>query len=176
MPLSIMKKSLPGVFLIVMLSSCVWFSPSSDVETIIVTSDQISYNEWLELAKQDIRLFPKFGFAVKTSRQLEADQAFMASAIAEAGTRDSASRYYFLKACDYMEQKDLQTVMYRLNQAWLLNVKNPDVYRGFGWVYFQLKQYEMAIKLFDEGLSIDPNNHDLQSIKQTVTRELKENT
>ncbi len=140
----------------------------SDSDDYIVLDDKMSYNEWLGLAKHDIRLFPMYGHALKTSKQLDEDAEFLETAIAEAGTPDSASNYYFLKACTFMEEKDLQTVMYRLNQAWLLNVNNPDVYRGFGWVYFQLEQYDMAIKLFDEGLDIDPYNEDLLAMKTLV--------
>lgn len=133
----------------------------------------MSYEEWLVLAKHDIRLFPMYGHAVKTSKQLETDAEFIERAIADAGSSDSASNYYFKKACTYMKQRDLQTVMYRLNQAWLLNVKNPDVYRGFGWVYLQLEQYDTAIKLFDEGLGIDPDNEHLLSMKTLVVKKIK---
>lgn len=167
-----MKIRLSFLLLVVTLISCI----STEQETIIEISDRTTYREWLALASHDIRLFPKFGSALKTSKQLEADQEFIKAAVAESGSLDSASRYYFLKACDYMEQEDLQTVMYRLNQAWLLNFKNPDVYRGFGWVYIQLEQYELAIACFDEGLGIAPNNGELQSIKKLAIQKVKEST
>ena len=166
-----MKYSLSSLLLFTILSSCISTSP--DTENYLVTEKKMSYEEWLVLAKHDIRLFPMYGHAVKTSKQLEADAEFVERAIADAGSPDSASNYYFKKACTYMKQRDLQTVMYRLNQAWLLNVKNPDVYRGFGWVYLQLEQYDMAIKLFDKGLGIDPDNEYLLSMKTLVVRKVK---
>ena len=166
-----MKKCLSFLVLSIIFSSCAWNAPSSEEVTYVPPpGHKISYREWISMAQHDIRLFPKFGSAVKTFRQLEADQEFLKTAIAESGTADSASKYYFLKACDYIEQEDLQTAMYRLNQAWLLNAKNPDVYRGFGRVYLQLGAYKMAIELLNEGLRLDSNDGNMLSMRKIAIR------
>ncbi|WEK17589.1 MAG: hypothetical protein P0Y49_12365 [Candidatus Pedobacter colombiensis] len=163
------------MILAVIFTSCEsTLSSSTSNAAVSAVRKKIPYKEWLEVAKEDIRLYPKYGNKVKTPEQIEADRIFLKTVIDKDGSADSASNHYFLKACDYLNHDDLQTAMYRLNQAWMLNPKNPDVFRGFGWVYNRLEQYQLALEQFEEGLTFDPKNEELLLEKSFVERRLKE--
>lgn len=163
------------MLLAVLLYSCDWKSSASSSEVpVSAVRRKIAYKKWQEVAKVDFRLCPKYGNEVKTPEQINADKVFLKAVIEKAGSSDSASNHYFLKACDYLNHDDLQTTMYRLNQAWMLNPKNPDVYRGFGWVYNRLEEYQLALEQFNEGLSFDPNNKALLLEKSYAEKRLKE--
>lgn len=162
------------MLLATLFASCEWSSSSSSSDVpVSAVRKKIAYEKWLEVAKQDFRLCPKYGNGVKSQEQINADKIFLETVIAKAGSPDSASNHYFLKACDYLNHDDLQTTMYRLNQAWMLNPKNPDVYRGFGWVYNRLEEYQLALEQFNEGLSYDPKNEELLLEKSFVEKMLK---
>ncbi|TCC99220.1 tetratricopeptide repeat protein [Pedobacter hiemivivus] len=170
-----MIKCLSFMLLATLFSSCEWSSASSSSAVPIpLVRKKIAYKKWLEVAREDFRLSPKYGNGVKMQEQINADQNFLKTVIAKAGTSDSASNHYFMKACDYLSYGDLQTTMYRLNQAWMLNPKNPNVYRGFGWVYNHLEEYQLALEQFNEGLSFDPKNKELLFEKSIVEKRLKE--
>lgn len=162
------------MLLAALFSSCDWNSSSSSEAPVSAVRKKIAYKKWLEVAKVDFRLCPKYGNEVKTVEQIDADRIFLKTVIEKAGSSDSASNHYFLKACDYLNHDDLQTTMYRLNQAWMLNPKNPDVYRGFGWVYNRLEEYQLALEQFNEGLSFDPQNKALLLEKSYAEKRLKE--
>lgn len=163
------------MLLATLFTACEWSSSSSYADVpVSAVRKKIAYKKWLEVAKEDMRLCPKYGNGVKTPEQIDADKIFVKTVIAKTGSPDSASNHYFQKACDYLSYDDLQTTMYRLNQAWMLNPKNPDVYRGFGWVYNRLEEYQLALEQFNEGLSFDPKNKALLLEKSFVEKRLKD--
>jgi tetratricopeptide (TPR) repeat protein len=75
--------------------------------------------------------------------------------------------------CYFLNRDDLKTAMFRFNQAWLMNPKNPDVFRGFGYVYTRLGDHNMALKLYNEGLAIDPKNKDLLLEKSFAEKDIQ---
>lgn len=117
----------------------------------------ISISQWNEEAKANIRLLPKYGHAVKTAEQKEADREFMATALKQDTTPRKASDHLVQLGFKYL-YRDIKTAMYRFNQAYLLDSTNTDIYWGFGGVYLTLGDYARAAEQYREGLAIDPRN------------------
>lgn len=115
------------------------------------------YEKWKGQGATNIRLLPKYGHAEKTVQQKEADAEFIKTTTKEL-TPQAASEKYVEFGFKYLNEGNPQTAMYRFNQAWLLDAKNPGVYWGFGSVYFSFKDYKNAVNQYNEGLSIDPGN------------------
>ena len=120
-----------------------------------------------------MRLLPKYGNVYKNDQYKQADARLLKRVKYIFGSLDSASKYHFLRGCDFLNRGDLKTAMFRFNQAWLMNPKNPDVFRGFGYVYTRLGEHAIALKLYNEGLAIDPKNEDLLLEKTFATKELQ---
>jgi len=116
------------------------------------------YETWKEAAKTNIRLLPKYGLAKKSPGQLQADQEFIKTVVKQFGSAAKASQAHVKFGFQYLNEGNLQTSMYRFNQAWLLNPENPDVYWGFGAVYFKFQDYYKAVLQYDEGLQINPKH------------------
>ena len=121
-------------------------------------STKSPYESWKEAAKTNIRLLPKYGLAKKTPGQLQADEEFIKSAVAQSGTREKAAEEYIAFGFKYLNEGNLQLSMYRFNQAWLLDPQNADVYWGFGAVYFKFQDYYKAVLQYDEGIHIKPKH------------------
>lgn len=113
------------------------------------------YEKWNGQTAVNIRLLPKYGKAEKTAKQKEADAEFIRTATKDT-TAQAASEKFVELGFKYLNEGNPQTAMYRFNQAWLLNSKNPSVYWGFGSVYFSFKDYKNAVNQYNEGLSLDP--------------------
>jgi tetratricopeptide (TPR) repeat protein len=131
-------------------------------------NDLITYKEWQEQAKTNIRLLPKYGNLPKTEKQKEADNKLIDNYVKQSGTRRKASEGLIDMGFKYLYRGDTKTAMYRFNQAWLLDSSNVDIYWGFGAVYHSLEQYELALAQYDEGLKIDPENSKIITDKATI--------
>lgn len=129
-----------------------------------------SYGAWKEDAKTNIRLLPKYGNAVKTKEQKEADERLIKEVLALDGTHRKASDSLIKHGFDYLSIGDLRTAMYRFNQAWLLDPQNENVFWGFGAIYFSFEDYQTAIEQYNEGLSLNSNSSVLLTDKGTVYR------
>lgn len=152
-------KLLPlNLFLILSLLSC--------------TQKKDSYTVWKEQSKTNIRLLPEYGHAAKTKQQLETDSAFIKTAT-QKESPEKASEALVQLGFKYLNNGDPQTAMYRFNQAWLLNPKNPEIYWGFGSVYFSFKDYRNAVMQYNEGLSLDPKNKGILKDKALAAQLLR---
>jgi tetratricopeptide (TPR) repeat protein len=129
---------------------------------------QISYQEWKEETKTNIRLLPKYGNILKTDKQKKADNELINTIVKEQGTKRKGSEAMINRGFDYLYRGDTKTAMYRFNQAWLLDSTNVDVYWGFGAVYHSLQQYALAMAQYDDGLRLDPNNSKIITDKATI--------
>lgn len=136
--------------------------------TISSNAQKMSYDEWKTEAKTNIRLFPKYNNASKSQNQIEADENFIKNAIKEQGNKEKASEYYVGSGFEYLYSGDLQTAMYRFNQAWLLNNNNENVFWGFGAVYFTFKDYDRALEQYEAGLKINPKSSNLLTDKASI--------
>lgn len=128
----------------------------------------ISYSAWKEEARNNIRLLPRYGDVEKTPEQKKADRQLIDAYVAQTGSREKGSELIIKRGFDYLYKGDLKTAMYRFNQAWLLNPQNPNVYWGFGAVYFSLGDFDKALEQYDEGLKADENNSNILTDKATI--------
>lgn len=129
--------------------------------SITTFSQQMTMNEWDELAKSNTRLLPKYGDIPKTEDEKKSDALFIEETLQLEkfnGDRTAASNNMIRLGFNYLYRGDLKTAMYRFNQAYLLDSLNTDIYWGYGAVYMQLKKYEKAKEMYEEGLTQNPNN------------------
>src|SRR5690606_40837842 len=89
--------------------------------TTITFAQKISYTQWKEDAKTDIRLLPKYGNVPKTKEQNESDQELIKGYLAELGSHRKASDFLVKRGFDYLAKNDLKAAMSRFNQAWLID-------------------------------------------------------
>ena len=133
---------------------------------ILVTAGVAQNNnisKWNDLASEDPSLQPEYGNIKKTKEQKESDKEFVNKLLEEYnGDRKKASAKMIELGFQYLYQKrDLITAMRRFNQAFLINPKNPNLYYGFGTVYFNLGAMEEARNQYDKGLQIEPNHFEI---------------
>jgi len=126
--------------------------------SLTVTAQQISWEEWELESKSDIRLLPKYGNTEKTEGQKEADERLIKTMLEHESSLEKASNLFINLGFQFLYKNDMETAMYRFNQAYLLNPTNTDIYWGFGAIYMTLGQYEKAKEQYEEGLKITPNN------------------
>jgi tetratricopeptide (TPR) repeat protein len=120
-------------------------------------AQRMTLNEWNEESKNNIRLFPKYGYAKKTAGQLQADQEFVTATMKGFSTKRKASEHLVELGFKYL-YSDIKIAMYRFNQAFLLDSTNVDIYWGFGAVYLTLEDYQSAKKQYEAGLHINPKS------------------
>lgn len=121
-------------------------------------SQNLTLESWERESKTDKKLLPKYGHKPKTEREKQIDRDFVNSILKMEqfeGDRLKASNHLITLGFDYLYRGDLKTAMYRFNQAYLLDSNNVDIYWGFGAFFATIRHYPMAIKVYDEGLSID---------------------
>src|SRR5579862_6939652 len=119
-----------------------------------VFAQQMTLTEWNEQAKTDIRYWPKYGHAEKSTGQLEADSNFTRETLPQFANKRLASEHLVELGFKYLYH-DVKTAMFRFNQAYLLDSTNSDIYWGFGAVYMVLEDYPKARVQYEEGLSHD---------------------
>lgn len=143
---------------------------------ITITACQQSktpYEAWQEEEKTEIRFLPEYGNKPKSDGQKAADKEFIKTVLAADGSLEKGSEKYVEIGFQYFRKGDLRHAMYRFNQAWLLNPKNPSVYWGFGSVYFAFEDYKKAIEQYDKGLKLDAKHPGLLKDKAVVEYRMK---
>jgi len=131
-------------------------------------AQQMTYNQWKEEGKTNIRLQPKYGNVLKSEGQKQADEELINEYLAKEGTHRKASELLIKLGFDYLYKGDLKTAMYRFNQAWLLDPKNENVFWGFGAIYFMFQDFQSAIKQYDEGLILNAKSSNIITDKASV--------
>jgi len=131
-------------------------------------SQQISYQDWQEQAKSEIRLLPEYGHVAKTKEQIAIDNELIQDELKQEGTHRKASDHLIRVGFDYLYKGDLKTAMYRFNQAWLLDPKNENDYWGFASIYFSFNDYNEALTQLEKGLTINPNSANILTDKATI--------
>ena len=131
-------------------------------------AQRITYKEWQEHAKTEIRLLPEYGNVVKSKEQIAADDELIQAELKAEGTHRKASDHLVTLGFNNLLRGDLSTAMYRFNQAWLLDPKNENAYWGFGVVYFNFNDFSEALKQFEKGLIINPRSSNILTDKATI--------
>jgi len=125
--------------------------------SLTLSAQQLTLDQWNEQAKTNIRLLPKYGYAIKTEDQKKADQEFIESALKQDTTNRRASNHLIRLGFQYL-YTDITKAMYRFNQAFLLDSANSDIYWGYGGVYMALGDFPGAREQYTAGLAVDPKN------------------
>jgi len=127
------------------------------VSSTFVSGQQMTLDQWNEEEKENIRFLPKYGYAVKTEGQLEADEKFIRATLPQFDNKRLASEHMIEVGFKYLYH-DVRSAMYRFNQAFLLDSTNSDIYWGYGAVYMILQDFPRARKQYEEGLLYDSVN------------------
>ena len=120
-------------------------------------AQQMTLEEWNNEAQTDIRLLPKYGYAVKTEEQKNADKEFIITTLKNIPDERTASNHLIELGFKYL-YNNLKTAMYRFNQAYLLDSTNTDIFWGYGAIYMTLGDYKKAQQEYLEGLLADSKN------------------
>jgi tetratricopeptide (TPR) repeat protein len=167
MILKYMRNQIALVLFSVILFAC-GDGHTSSKEANKFTKQENSYEAWNEEAKTEIRLVPRYGNAQKTPAQKAADEELIKSYIDMAGSRRKGAELLIKKGFEFLYAGNLRTAMYRFNQAWLLDSTDANVYSGFASVYYSFKDYKKALKLLDQGLTMDSKSSTLITDKGTI--------
>lgn len=100
---------------------------------------KLTYPQWKELSKGDVRLLPEYGNVAKTPEQKTADKQLIDDEIKQNGSARKAAEALVALGFKYLYSGDLKTAMYRFNQAWLLDSKDENVYWGYSVIYFSFQ-------------------------------------
>ncbi|QDV04884.1 hypothetical protein Poly30_03780 [Planctomycetes bacterium Poly30] len=93
-------------------------------------------------AKIPTNILPMYGQTDRSQWLVSAaDKQFIAQTSAAFGGRESASEVYAQKGLKFYLEDQYEMAMKRLNQAWLLDETNPDVFYGFACVYQDHQNY-----------------------------------
>jgi tetratricopeptide (TPR) repeat protein len=131
-------------------------------------AQQMSYDQWKKEAETEINLRPEYWNAVKSQGQLDEDKKFIDLVLKQDTTHRKGSEHLVQLGFSYLAKGDVETAMKRFNQAWLLDPKNENVYWGYGAVYGSFNDYDMAMKQYDKGLTINPASPVILTDKATL--------
>lgn len=115
-----------------------------------------------EIFAQCDNLRPMYGdHCVKSSKMRKADEQFRKTAIAQYGSADSAAQHYLRMSWKNFRNRNQATAMKNLNQAWLLNPENPEIYFAFGHLvrYAFFKNAPEAEKYYQLGRDRDKSHN-----------------
>ncbi len=104
------------------------------------------------------RLQPLFGGASTGQAEALLGAGYLDKVAASFASREEASRFFSGKGYEYLTEGQTDTATVRFNLAWLLDAKNPDVYRGLGIVASRNPAPDQAIELLTQGLALAPTN------------------
>ena len=104
------------------------------------------------------RLQPLFGGIPATQAEGLLGAGYLDKVVGSFASRAEASRFFSTKGYEYLTEGQVDTAIYRFNLAWLLDAKNPDVYRGLGVVASRNPSPDPSITLLTKGLALAPEN------------------
>ncbi|MBD2714015.1 tetratricopeptide repeat protein [Microvirga sp. STR05] len=104
------------------------------------------------------RLQPLFGGIAAAQAEGLLSPGYVEKVAASFGSRAEASRFFSSKGYEYISEGQADTAITRFNLAWLLDAKNPEVYRGLGIVASKNPAPDQAIDLLTKGLALAPEN------------------
>ena len=99
-----------------------------------------------------------YGKVKKCERQIKEDEEFVNSSLKIYTTRANAADKLKNEAWKLFEKNDLNGAMKKFNQTWLLDSSNYNSYWGFGNILGRQKKYTEAIRYFEMGRKLNPDN------------------
>ena len=107
---------------------------------------------------EEINRLPMYGHKAKCKVQLEADKDFVNYCSKQFKDKKEASDYYVQRAWELIKRKELDSAMFKLNQAWLLDSINADVYLGFGSILGKQQKFNESVPLLERSVYLNSNN------------------
>ena len=101
---------------------------------------------------------PMYGNLPRTTEQVKKDSDYTDGVVAQTGDKKKAVESILKEAWDYQDKGYLELAMVRFNQAWLMDPQEADVYYGFGLVLTQRGKTDEALKMYIQGLSLNPSH------------------
>ncbi|MBL7962271.1 MAG: hypothetical protein JNM31_00370 [Flavobacteriales bacterium] len=118
-------------------------------------AQHLTFEEWQKQSFRDLRLMPQYGNRPKSPEMLASDSAFVALTLAAIPDPHTASDHLVDLGFVQLRDGNMTHAMYRFNQAYLLEPKNPSIYRGYGAFFMTLDRADEAGRLYADGLAID---------------------
>ena len=106
----------------------------------------------------EINLLPMYGHKAKCKMQIEADHDFINYCTKQFKDKKEASDFYVQRAWELIKRQQLDSAMFKLNQAWLLDSINADVYLGFGSILGKQQKFNESIPLLERSIHLNENN------------------
>lgn len=104
------------------------------------------------------RLVPLFGGLSVAEAEQVVGPAFLPDIDRNFASRAEASKFFAGKGYEYLAENQPDTATYRFNLAWLLDQKNPDVYRGLGVAASTKPTPDESIRLLTQAQALSPND------------------
>jgi tetratricopeptide (TPR) repeat protein len=89
----------------------------------------------------------------------KADEDFIKQATSGFGSREAASKAWYVQAEKFMREGNVDYAMRRYNQAWLLNPNNYQPYWGFARIVAERDQLDDAIAYLEKAKSLCDDNY-----------------
>jgi len=126
--------------------------------TFLLSAQHLTYPEWQMQSARDMRLMPRFGGREKNAEQKASDKDFVAQTLAVEPDRQKSSEHLAHLGFQLLAEGNMVHAMYRFNQAYLLDPKQPEVFRGYGAFYMALDRSTDAGQEYANGLALDSTN------------------
>jgi tetratricopeptide (TPR) repeat protein len=94
----------------------------------------------------------------------KADEDFIKQAAGGFGSREAASKAWYVQAENFMQQGNLDFAMRRYNQSWLLNPNNYQPYWGFARVVAEQDKLDDAIVHLEKSKTLCDDNYQKVSL------------
>ncbi len=107
---------------------------------------------------QNVNELPLYGESKKAQSTQDDDRRYIESAIKTAGSREAAARLETFRGWRHLKQGDTEVAIQCFNYAWLLTPNNVEVFWGLGVAMTQQAKYDIAVRLFQRALVIEPQN------------------
>jgi tetratricopeptide (TPR) repeat protein len=85
-----------------------------------------------------------------------ADDKFVSAVTEHYGSRKKASQVWVEQGFRFYQQDKLGMAMRRFNQAWLLDLENPEAFAGFSAVLHDQEKYCDAMRMMEKALALNP--------------------
>jgi len=122
-----------------------------------ISAQNKDYELFQREAKFNKRLLPKLGSTTKSIDQIESERAYVKKTMKEYSSAREASDTMVKRGYELLKT-DLKEAMNNFNNAYLLDSSNANVFWGFGRVYSEFGDYDLAEKYYREGLFISEKN------------------
>jgi len=118
-------------------------------------AQHLTFEEWKEQSVVDMRLMPHYGNRPKNQKMLASDSTFVALTLASIPDPHTAADHLVDLGFGLLREGNMTHAMYRFNQAYLLEPKNTNIYRGYGAFFMAMDRTDEAGRVYADGLAID---------------------